>query len=222
MNQASHNAPLCPKHGCKKVWHKVKSRKAGGQWACPACNRESSTRWAQANPEKTAARKHAWSCAWRQANPEKAAAHSRAWRQANPEKAAAHSRAWRQANPEKQAAMGCAWQQANPEKVAAKTQRRLARKRNATVPGQPVTGAVIAERLDLFDGCAYCGADEKLEVEHVAALASGGSHVASNLLGACRACNASKCDHPVEEWYRAQPFFDDERWQQIRSCTDFD
>jgi 5-methylcytosine-specific restriction endonuclease McrA len=77
-----------------------------------------------------------------------------------------------------------------------KTQRHRARKRNATVPGQPVTAAAIAERFALFDGCAYCGADEKLTVDHFIALNDGGLHVPSNLVGACGCCNSSKKDKP--------------------------
>ena len=164
--------------------------------------------------------KHAESVrAWQKANPEKVDANVRAWRQANAEKVAATKRAWDQANPEKAAASCRAWAKANSEKKSAAIHRRRARKRNATIPGQPVTAAVIAERLALFDGCAYCSADEKLEVEHVVALNDGGLHVASNLVGACRRCNSSKKDNPVEKWYRAQPFFDEQRWQQIKGVT---
>jgi len=248
MNQASHNAPICKKHGCEQKWTNCKSIKAGGQWRCPACKRESQRRWRQANSEKHAANNRAWhqantekvaaknrawhqantekvaakNRAWAQANPEEKAANSRAWQKANPEKAAANSRAWRQANPEKHVASSRAWRQANPEKVTALLHRHRARKRNATVPGQPVTAAVIAERFALFDGCAYCGADKKLTVDHVVALKNGGLHVASNLVGACGCCNSSKKDTPVEEWYRAQPFFSEERWSAIKRCTDLD
>ena len=233
MNQASHNAPICEKHGCEKKWYKIKNRKAGGQWNCPACRRESSRRWAQANSEKAAAISRAWRqanpeqhsanvCAWQKANPEKAAASVRAWAQANPEKVARWNRAWRQANLGYDSARSCAWAKTHPEKIQAKCQRRRARKRNATVPGQPVTAAVIAERFALFDGCAYCGADEKLTVDHFTALNNGGLHVAPNIVGACGSCNSSKNATPVEEWYRKQPFFSEERWSAIKRCTDLD
>jgi hypothetical protein len=196
MTTILHAAPTCKKHGCEKKWYKNKCLKAGGQWECPTCRKERFTKW-------------------RQANRETHKAHGRAWARANPE----NSRAWKQANPEKIAAWGRAWREANPEKHAAKEQRRRARKRNATVPGQPVTAAAIAERFALFDGCAYCGADKPLEIEHFIALSDGGLHIPSNLLGCCRSCNSRKNDNPVEEWFRSQPFFSVERWERLNEVT---
>jgi hypothetical protein len=78
---------------------------------------------------------------------------------------------------------------------------------------------VIAERFALFDGCAYCDADKKLTVDHFVALKPGGLHVPSNIVGACKPCNSSKKDKPVESWYRAQPFFAEQRWQRILEVT---
>lgn len=43
--------------------------------------------------------------------------------------------------------------------------------------------------------CTYCGApgtDAELEIDHIIAVARGGSHHISNLTTACRACNSSK------------------------------
>lgn len=45
--------------------------------------------------------------------------------------------------------------------------------------------------------CTYCGkagTEAELEVDHVIALARGGSHHMSNLTTACRACNQKKSD----------------------------
>ena len=89
----------------------------------------------------------------------------------------------------------------------------------ATLALFPVTAEVIAERLALTDGCCYCGSDAPLELEHVVALNAGGFHIPSNLLGACKSCNSSKSDRPVEEWFRAQSFFSEQRWQLIQELT---
>jgi len=43
--------------------------------------------------------------------------------------------------------------------------------------------------------CTYCGApgtDAELEIDHIIAVARGGSHHISNLTTACRACNQAK------------------------------
>lgn len=45
--------------------------------------------------------------------------------------------------------------------------------------------------------CTYCGVagtQAELEVDHIIALANGGSHHMSNLTTACRACNQKKSD----------------------------
>ena len=195
---------LCKKHGSEMRFHKNKAgrSRSGGQWVCLLCSKERNKKSTDKNPERVATA----SSKWRSRNPARAAAMSANWKKANPERTALASRKRYEADPTKQLA---AWH------------RRQARKRNATVPGQPVTAAAIAERLALFDGCAYCGADKnkKLTVDHFIALNDGGLHVASNLVGACGCCNSSKCDKPVEEWFRSQPFFSVERWERLNGLT---
>ena len=58
-----------------------------------------------------------------------------------------------------------------------------------------------------------------MTLEHMIPLVHGGLHVAENLLGSCMRCNCSKNAKPVESWYRAQPFFDEQRWQRILEVT---
>lgn len=66
--------------------------------------------------------------------------------------------------------------------------------------------------------CAYCGADGDLHIEHVIPISKGGEHHLGNIVPACQRCNYSKRSAPVEEWYRAQPFFTEERWQAIQAA----
>jgi 5-methylcytosine-specific restriction endonuclease McrA len=129
------------------------------------------------------------------------------------------ARAWAKANPEKVRAKNRAWVKANPEACAANRHRRRARKVAATSPICKVTAETITKRKALIKGCAYCGTDARLTLDHVVALADGGLHVPSNLVGACSCCNSSKQDKPVEAWFRAQPFFSEQRWQRIQTIT---
>jgi hypothetical protein len=64
--------------------------------------------------------------------------------------------------------------------------------------------------------CAYCGAwNEKLTIDHIVPKSKGGPHFAKwNALPACLACNASKSNLPVFEWWRPQEF-----WTQKREDT---
>ena len=199
--------PICEKHGCEKVWVNNKTKKAGGMWRCPECNKESNRRWRKANPEYERERYRA--------NPELFRAKHDRWVKANPERNAENFRRWREENLEAHLQSVRQWYQDNPEKEASKGRRRRARKAGALVADHPVTAAIEAERKALFGGCCFCGADKALTLEHVVPISKGGLHVADNLLGSCSWCNTSKKDRPVEEWYRAQPFFSEQRWQEI-------
>ena len=215
MEHTTISPPICAKHGCEKVWRKDSSLKAGARWVCRKCKNACNRTWNKANPEKRKANSRTWA----KANPEKIKAKDRAWTEANPERRRATARAWAKANPERKKAKDRAWIKANPEKCAANNHRRRATKRAATSPLCKVTAATIAERFALTDGCAFCGADEKLTLDHVVPLNDGGLHVPSNLVGACGCCNSSKQDSPVEAWFKAQPFFSEQRWQRIQQIT---
>jgi|Laugresu1bdmlbsd_1035121.scaffolds.fasta_scaffold08586_3 hypothetical protein len=97
-----------------------------------------------------------------------------------------------------------------------KSKRRKARMRGNHVV--PVTASQVVKRFTEFDhACAYCGADGALHIEHFLPISVGGTHVLSNILPACHSCNYSKQAHDPETWYRAQPFFSEQRWRRILS-----
>jgi hypothetical protein len=119
------------------------------------------------------------------------------------------------------------WQKANAGKVRENIRRRNAWKRAARRRAlHPVTRAQIDARFALWSNhCAFCGVDasdprnhgrERLTVEHVLALTKGGLDEASNIIPACTACNSSKHNAPVDDWYRQQPWFTEARWAKIR------
>ena len=197
MEQKTLKPPLCSKHGCEKVWRKDNRRKAGGAWVCLTCRRASHKRWYDSHKEQEAARQSKYN----RENSEKIREYNRKHYSANREYHASHQRSWRASNP---------------EKVISYSQERRARKLAATSPLCVMTAAAITERFALTDGCAYCGVDAKKTADHVVPFKLGGLHVPSNIVGACLSCNSSKNDSPVEEWYRKQPFFSEQRWQRIQ------
>lgn len=76
--------------------------------------------------------------------------------------------------------------------------------------------SMVAHRFNQFGyACAYCGSDQTLHIEHFIPISKGGAHVLSNILPACHRCNYSKSAHDPEAWYRAQPFFTEQRWLRI-------
>lgn len=215
MEHTTISPPICAEHGCEKVWRKDSSKKCGGRWRCKECHNAARRARYRANPEKEKAR----SLANYHANPEKACEERRTRYYANLEPEKKTRRIWRLANPEMVRAIHCGWRKANPDKAAAVSHRRRARKLAATSPLAVVTAAIEAERFALTDGCAYCGVDARKTVEHVVPFNLGGMHVPSNIVGACLSCNCSKSDRPVEEWFKAQPFFSEQRWQRIQQIT---
>ena len=66
--------------------------------------------------------------------------------------------------------------------------------------------------------CAYCGTQCDLQVEHVIPISKGGEHHLGNIVPACATCNYSKRSAPVEQWYKAQPFFAETRWLAIQAA----
>lgn len=129
------------------------------------------------------------------------------------------TREWQESNRDKARAATKRWKDQNPESTRQLGVLRRAREHNAIVSDRPVTAKVQKERKALFGGCCFCGSQKKLTLEHIVPLSKGGLHVEENLLGSCKPCNSSKHVKPIESWYRAQPFFDEQRWQQIKEVT---
>lgn len=99
-----------------------------------------------------------------------------------------------------------------------KSRRRKAQNRGQTPVQIPVSA--IRLRFNSFGNCcAYCGTAGEMELEHVVAISQGGAHDISNIVPACKRCNTSKRAQPMEEWYRAQPFFSELRLRRILRVT---
>jgi 5-methylcytosine-specific restriction endonuclease McrA len=66
--------------------------------------------------------------------------------------------------------------------------------------------------------CAYCNKPTEMdtELEHVIPRSKGGSHCLANIVPACRKCNQSKYNYPMEKWYKDQPFYSGERLKKIK------
>jgi 5-methylcytosine-specific restriction endonuclease McrA len=82
---------------------------------------------------------------------------------------------------------------------------RAARKRKRRVAAvvNDLTPAQWAAIKAAWDGCAYCGAtDGPLQRDCVMAISRGGRYTVDNVVPACAACNASKCNDEVTGWLR--------------------
>lgn len=91
------------------------------------------------------------------------------------------------------------WRKANPEKRSAQTHRRRARK--AAAGGSHTGSDLIRIRKAQNDRCAYCSVRlrGRGQLDHIIALAKGGSNEPNNLQWLCAPCNTSKnARDPVE------------------------
>lgn len=99
-----------------------------------------------------------------------------------------------------------------------KSRRRKLQQRKQTV--WKISVLQLRTRFLRFsNACAYCKSTAEIQIEHVLPISKGGLHHINNIVPACKACNYSKAAHPMEQWYRSQPFFDPARFALIQSLT---
>lgn len=66
-----------------------------------------------------------------------------------------------------------------------------------------LTEAQWAALQDAWGGCAYCGATGgALQKDCLLPISRGGRYTLSNVVPACRSCNASKCNTELTTWLR--------------------
>jgi 5-methylcytosine-specific restriction endonuclease McrA len=95
------------------------------------------------------------------------------------------------------------------QRAARRRQQRMLRADN------DLTTAQWSALLEAWGGCAYCGNESSaLQRDCLLALSRGGRYTLTNVVPACRSCNASKCNHEVTSWMRRRKL--DERTFLIR------
>lgn len=82
-------------------------------------------------------------------------------------------------------------------RAARRRTARLRRNVHDLLPGQ------WAALVGAWGGCAYCGTTSTdLQRDCVLPISRGGRYTLANVVPACRACNASKCNTEVTLWMR--------------------
>jgi 5-methylcytosine-specific restriction endonuclease McrA len=84
--------------------------------------------------------------------------------------------------------------------IAADTRRRNARRK--------ANGIYKISKKELLrlskTLCFYCGSGEQLTIDHVIAIARGGTDSIGNLVSACKSCNSRKRDLTIMEWRKKE------------------
>lgn len=88
-----------------------------------------------------------------------------------------------------------------PNSRRARAARRRTRRVKAVV--NDLTEEQWLALKQAWNGCAYCGATGiALQRDCVMAISRGGRYTVDNVVPACAACNASKCNDEVTSWMR--------------------
>jgi 5-methylcytosine-specific restriction endonuclease McrA len=132
-------------------------------------------------------------CAAAQASSEAKKAYDAAYLERNRARILERSRAYHAADPARAARQAKAWAQKNPEKRRAIADNYKHRRRAQEDVGMSSVEYMLWKKAQP-KVCHWCGVkcEKRFEVDHYVALSKGGAHVASNLVIACRSCNARK------------------------------
>ena len=146
---------------------------------------------------------------WRDANRDRDRERSRCYYQSNREDMLARAARFAAANRDNPAhremkrQSALRWYRANPDKAKATFHLRRSRRLNA--PGHHTADDLVRIRTAQRDRCAYC--ETKLRgkghLDHIIALARGGTNWPNNLQWLCQPCNSSKHARDPLEFARA-------------------
>ena len=138
------------------------------------------------------------------ANPDKVRQFKKAWRHANKDRRNASQRKYANANRETVRASLREYYKNNKELFFRHNANRRAKKRAAE--GSHTREDVAEIRRMQRDKCAYCGVrlNGRGHVDHIMALANGGSNWPANLQLTCKPCNLSKGAKDALEFARQQ------------------
>lgn len=215
----------CKERKLLTEFHKDKNSKDGLNSRCKLCNSKRAKEWRLSNPEKAQERSRQYyqsntekileaARKWQINNPEKAREKKLKWkvahreqnrqiennrRASDPEKARAKDKRYYESHKEDALKSGNKWRAKNPEKTA---EYHHARRARILEGGGTITAADFRWLKSVCNyACLCCGKKEpeiKLTLDHVVALARGGSNTIGNAQVLCGSCNARKSDKTID------------------------
>ena len=207
-----------------KYFYKDKNRKDGLYPQCKECVKERSRRWNFENKEKHLEYNKMWrkeneshvreyEKSYYQENESHKREYTKSYYQENAERRKRYSRLYRENNKTKRLEYNRKYREENKEYHRSYMRRRNSHKRNLA---STLTINQWRHAQSYFNhNCAYCGSATTLEQEHFWPLSKGGGYTRTNIIPACRSCNASKNNKPFEEWYPTHESYSPEREAKI-------
>lgn len=143
---------------------------------------------------------------WAKDNPEKRAAYAAKWLQKFKVRDAPAKREYRKANRERYRQLSAEWRRKNPEKLKASYSACRARRRGAE--GHYTADDVDRIRKAQRDRCACCrvSLNGGGQIDHIQAIAKGGTNWPSNLQLLCAPCNRAKWDKDQIDFMQERGF----------------
>lgn len=153
---------------------------------CKSCIKEYAKAWQKANPEKYKQR-------WQKQNKKR-------WVEQKQDQEYMTKKAiYRQENSAKRTATAKAWNEANKQRynlhvATSHIKRKISKEARAYK-------ILDKEYRRLYNSaCAFCGATEKITMDHIIPISRSGNHSIGNLQPLCRKCNSSKKSRLVSEY----------------------
>lgn len=148
----------------------------------------------------------AYCTVWYENNREYAVSQAREWSSKNPQKRKEIRDKWRTENPEIARALTADWAKRNPEARRAIDHRRRARKLQAGGNASKHDILSLFERQRGKCACCRTSIEDGYEIDHVVALAAGGSNDMINLQLLCMLCNRSKGSKDPVDFMQSRGF----------------
>lgn len=156
---------------------------------------------------------------YRKKNIKKLQKKSKRYYEKNKEKIMAKNRIYEAKNIEKVRKWKKNWRDNNPEKIAVIVERRRADKFNTENSLTPEQWKQCLEFFNYKD--AYTGLPmETISQDHVIPLSKNGAYTRENIIPCELSVNCSKQDSDMEEWFRKQSYFSEERLNKIYKWID--
>lgn len=114
------------------------------------------------------------------------------------------------------------WSQTESGKLSHRNANRRRKARMKNIEGDHSKDEMLSV-LEFFDyKCAYSGEplEEEYHIDHVIPVSKGGTNYIWNIVPANSGPNIAKRDSEMEEWFRKQPYFTEERLQKIYEWID--
>lgn len=209
MSEPTKICTLCGKEKPLEEFLKNKRISTGRDARCKACHNEWSKKYVCEHPEqrKETDRKYSEShrdviMDYREKHRQDACNRTRKWAQANPDRKKEMDKEYREANYSRLLHRSREYYKNNSlrmreyriknrERRKIVQMQRHARQMNA--PGNGLSDEQWENiKASYHFRCAYCGGKEKLTVDHIVPLISGGAHDEENVVPSCQQCNSSK------------------------------